>query len=140
MPPTSGQRWEIEFTAQAERWYKALSAEDSKRITAAINKLKRTGPNLGRPFVDSIKGSRHHNMKELRSSGGNLRALFAFDPRRRAVVLVGGDKTGDWSGWYKRNIPRADRRYDQYLRSMGKEEPCRSSPRRAGMMSADRSY
>lgn len=51
-------------------------------------------------------------MKELRSSGGNLRALFAFDPRRRAVVLVGGDKTGDWSGWYKRNIPRADRRYD----------------------------
>ena len=129
-------RWAIEFTADAESWYKALSGEDTSRITAAINRLELTGPTLGRPFVDSIKGSRHHNMKELRSSGGNLRALFAFDPRRRAVVLVGGDKTGDWKGWYKRNIPRADRLYEQYLRGYGKEGPCRPSSRGAGRPSA----
>ncbi|MGI8429300.1 MAG: type II toxin-antitoxin system RelE/ParE family toxin [Solirubrobacteraceae bacterium] len=129
----------MEFTAQAERWYKALNAEDTSRIAAAIDRLERTGPMLGRPRVGSITGSRHHNMKELRSNGGNLRALFAFDPRRRAIVLVGGDKTGDWSGWYKRNIPRADRLYDQYLRGIGKEGPCRPSPRRAGRPSADSS-
>jgi hypothetical protein len=139
MPPTYNARWKIEFTAEAERWYKALNPEDTNRITAAIDRLERTGPTLGRCFVDSIKGSRHHNMKELRSSGGNLRALFAFDPRRHAVVLVGGDKTGDWKGWYKSNIPRADRLYDQHLRHLGKEGPWRPSARGAGRPSADRS-
>lgn len=65
--------------------------------------------------MDSIKGSRHSNMKELRSFGGHLRALFAFDPKRQAIVLLGGDKTGDWTGWYERNIPLADDLYDDYL-------------------------
>jgi hypothetical protein len=60
-------------------------------------------------------------MKELRSIGGHLRALFAFDPRRRAIVLLGGDKTNDWSGWYERNVPLADDIYDEHLRSLGKE-------------------
>jgi hypothetical protein len=62
--------------------------------------FEQLGPNLGRPAVDSIKSSRHHNMKELRSVGGNLRALFCFDPRRTAIVLLGGDKSNDWVGWY----------------------------------------
>jgi len=73
------------------------------------------GPALGRPAVDTIKGSRHPNMKELRSFGGHLRALFAFDPLRRAIVLLGGDKAGDWSAWYERNVPHADDLYDEYL-------------------------
>jgi hypothetical protein len=64
--------------------------------------------------VDSIKGSRHHNMKDLRA--GTLRALFVFDPARRAVVLVGGDKRGDWSAWYEQSIPIADDLYDACLR------------------------
>ncbi len=68
-------------------------------------------------MAKSIKSSRHHEMKELRQ--GHYRALFAFDPRGRAVVLVGGDKTNDWRGWYERNIPVADRLYDQHLRSIG---------------------
>jgi len=55
-------------------------------------------------------------MKELRSFGGHLRALFAFDPKRRAIVLLGGDKRGDWTGWYERNIPIADDHYDEHLR------------------------
>lgn len=139
MPPNAGRRWEIELTAEAERWYKALNAEDRSRITAAINQLERKGPTLGWPLAESIKGSRHHNMKELRSSGRSLRALFAFDPRRRAVMLVGGDKSGDWKGWYKRNIPRADRLYDQHLRNTRKEGSCRPSTRRAGRPSAESS-
>jgi hypothetical protein len=114
-----GQRWEIELTPQAERWYTGLGSRDAERVAAALDQLERRGPELGRPFVDSIKGSRHHNMKELRSVGGNLRALFAFDPRRHAVVLLGGDKTNDWKGWYARSIPRADRLYTQHLRDIG---------------------
>lgn len=58
-------------------------------------------------------------MKKLRSFGGFLRALFVFDPKRRAIVLVGGDKTDDWSGWYERNIPVADDLYDEHLRDEG---------------------
>lgn len=99
----------------------ALGDRDANRIAASFDELERRGPALGRPFVDSVKGSRHHNMKELRSIGGHLRALFAFDPRRRAVVLLGGDKSGDWQGWYRRTIPLADKIYDRHLRSRGEE-------------------
>jgi len=112
-----------------------LGEEDANRIAASLDELGRLGPTLGRPFVDSIKGSRHHNMKELRSVGGHLRALFAFDPRRHAVVLLAGDKTGDWRGWYTRNIPLADKLYDRHLRSLGKDGPW---PPGIGGPSADR--
>ena len=104
-PPVAKPGWKIEFTAEARRWYKGLNGEDTHRMAAALDQLGETGPALGRPRVDSIKGSRHHNMKELRSIGGNLRALFAFDPSRHAVILVGGDKTGDWKGWYRAKHP-----------------------------------
>jgi hypothetical protein len=116
-------RWAVELTPEAEAWYMSLNDQDANRIAAAFDELERRGPNLGRPFVDGVKGSRHHNMKELRSVGGHLRALFAFDPRRHAIVLLGGDKSGDWKGWYKRNIPVADKLYDQHLRSGGKGGP-----------------
>ncbi len=111
--------WEVTFTPEAGRWYATLGAEDATRIKAAFDELRVNGPALGRPFVDSVKGSRYHNMKELRSVGGNLRALFAFDRSRRAIVFVGGDKPNDWQGWYRRNIPIADRRYEQHNRGDG---------------------
>ena len=63
-------------------------------------------------------------MKELRSVGGHLRALFCFDPVRNAIVLIGGDKTDDWTGWYERTIPRADDLYDDYLAALRSEECC----------------
>ena len=66
---------------------------ERRQITAAIDELEARGPALGRPFVDRIKGSRHHKMKELRSIGGNIRVLLAFDPNREAILLIGGDKT-----------------------------------------------
>jgi hypothetical protein len=110
--------WEIELTARAEQWFMALDIEDAEKIAAAIDELERQGPTLGRPFVDQIKSSRHHNMKELRSIGGQLRALFAFDPKRTAIVLLGGDKADDWSGWYERNISTADDLYDEHLQNL----------------------
>jgi|SRR5579875_209930 len=109
--------WEIEMKPQAEQWFMSLGAADAHRVAAALDRLQQVGPALGTPWVKSIKGSRHHNMKELRS--GSQRALFAFDSNRRAAVLVGGDKTGEWHRWYERNIPVADRLYDEHQRGRG---------------------
>jgi hypothetical protein len=105
----------VELTDEAERWFLALSATDRRRIAVALDALAEVGPSLGRPLVDTIRGSRHSNMKELRSVGGHLRALFAFDPRRTAIVLLGGNKADDWVGWYERSVPRADDLYEEYL-------------------------
>lgn len=111
--------WDIYFTEVAEDWILGLDDDDYRSIMAAVELLEEHGPALGRPAVDHIEGSRHHNMKELRSFGGNLRALFAFDPERDAIVLLGGDKSNDWTGWYDRNIPVADDLYDEHLRESG---------------------
>ena len=85
---------------------------------AAITRLEAEGPRLGRPTADRIKGSRHQNMKELRpGSAGHseIGILFAFDPRRRAILLTAGDKSGRWKRWYDLNIPIADDRFDEWL-------------------------
>lgn len=79
-------------------------------------------------MVDTVAGSRHPNMKELRpgSTGrSEVRVLFAFDRLRSAILLVGGDKSGDWHGWYRRNVPIADDRFDQHQAGL-------TPPRRAG--------
>jgi hypothetical protein len=108
--------WEIILTERVEDWLlNELSQHARRQIVPAIDELEERGPALGRPFVDTIKGSRHHNMKELRSIGGNIRVLFAFDPKRHAVLLIGGDKTDRWQRWYEKNIPIADSLYDEWL-------------------------
>ena len=84
--------------------------------------LAEGGPALGRPLVERLSRSRHQNMKELRvSQGGALRVLFAFDPRRMAILLLGGDKSGQWNDWYRAAIPEADRLFDQHLRELREE-------------------
>jgi hypothetical protein len=113
--------WEVEMTEQAEAWFLGLDQRDRRRVAEAIDALVVGGPRLGRPIVARVKASRHPNMKELRSVGGHLRALFAFDPRRTAIVLLGGDKAGDWTGWYERNVPFADDLYDAYLVEIERE-------------------
>jgi hypothetical protein len=114
--------WELQFTTEAEVWLLSLKADSEfPRIAAAIDQLEREGPSLGRRMVDHVKGSKHHNMKEMRSTGGHLRMLFAFDPRRRAILLLGGDKTDDWAGWYRRNVPVADSLYDEHLAALRNE-------------------
>ena|SRR5687768_10606282 len=87
-------------------------------VESAIDLLAERGPQLGRPLVDRIKGSRYHNMKELRpgSAGtSEVRILFVFDPARCAVLLVAGDKAGNWNSWYNTNIPLAEQRFDEHL-------------------------
>lgn len=122
-------QWEIELHSSVETWLLGLVEEDPETadlIEEAIEMLAAAGPTLGRPLVDRIKGSTYHNMKELRpaSSGGSeVRVLFIFDPQRQAILLVAGDKAGDWKGWYRRNIPLADERYGEHLaRIEGTEE------------------
>ena len=110
---------DVYFTAEAEAWMLALDDNDYDAIMARIELLEERGPGLGRPVVDGITGSRHPNMKELRA--GSMRALFVFDPLRRAIVLVGGDKRDDWTGWYERNVPLADDLLDAHLDSMREE-------------------
>jgi hypothetical protein len=113
--------WSVQWTAEARAWYLELDPVERRSVATAIDALAERGPGLGRPFVDRLKGSRYHHMKELRSVGGNLRVLFAFDPRRVAVILDGGDKTGDWIGWYQRHIPLAEARYRDHLNRLGAE-------------------
>ncbi len=111
--------WSIELTEEVERWLLDELDDDGRRqIVPAIDKLEEVGPGLGRPIVDRIKASRHHNMKELRSTGGTVRILFAFDPERKAILLIGGDKAGRWKRWYSENIPRADDLYDEHLETL----------------------
>lgn len=94
----------------------------ARSLTDRIDLLAERGPDLGRPVVDRIARSRHHNVKELRASeGGALRVLFAFDPRRQAILLIGGDKTGAWNDWYEWAIPAADDLYGSYLDELRNE-------------------
>lgn len=113
--------WQVEGTDEFAGWFEGLDERDQEYLVAAVDKLEERGPALGRPFVDTIQGSRHPNMKELRPPGGNIRVLFAFDPRRAAILLLGGDKTGRWREWYEENIPVADGLYDEHLEELRTE-------------------
>ncbi len=98
-----------------------LDDDTYDQVIAAIELLQEHGPQLGRPLVDTVKGSSYKNMKELRpGSSGNseLRVLFAFDPQRQAIMLVAGDNAGNWKKWYRENIPIADARFAEHLARM----------------------
>lgn len=110
--------WEVEYTYEFEEWWDGLDEEDQIHIDAAVRFLMDKGPSLGRPFVDTVTGSRFPNMKELRPRSGNIRILFAFDPRRTAILLLGGDKTGRWQEWYQEMIPVADRLFEEHLKEL----------------------
>lgn len=127
--------WSVEFHPACEAWADGLGQADAEALLAAIRILRDVGPSLGRPLVDRIEGSRHANMKELRpgSTGRTeVRVLFAFDPRRRAILLVGGDKSKDWKGWYKRNIPIADDRFDEHQARIRKASASKKRATRKG--------
>jgi hypothetical protein len=117
--------WDVEFDEAVFEWLTGLEEESFVQVRAAINMLRDRGPQLGRPLVDTVAGSRHKNMKELRpgSAGrSELRVLFAFDPARSAILLVGGDKAGRWQDWYRSAIPLADDRYDSHLETLKKSD------------------
>ena len=108
--------WEIEFTDEFENWWETLTSAQQEAIDDRVTLLAQRGPELRRPVVGDITSSRHPNMKELRaSSAGALRVLFAFDPRRHAILLLGGDKSDQWDKWYTGAIAEADDLYDIHL-------------------------
>lgn len=111
--------WNVEYTDEFGEWWDLLNADDQELLRAAVELLEERGPALGRPAVDTLEGSRHQNLKELRA--GTIRVLFAFDPRRSAILLIGGDKRGEWTDWYRRMIPEADRLYDEHLDQLRRE-------------------
>jgi hypothetical protein len=114
--------WEIEVTDVFVAWWDELTEDQQESVTDRVGLLGERGPDLGRPVVDRIVASRHHNMKELRASqGGALRVLFMFDPRRQVILLIGGDKSGEWQAWYDSAIPQADDLYDEYLADLKAE-------------------
>jgi hypothetical protein len=114
--------WEVEYTDEFGAWWETLPEEVQDSIARDVEVLRAIGPGLGRPRVDSVKGSRFSNMKELRTQQGGepYRTLFAFDPRRCAILLIGGNKTGD-RRFYERMIPIADKLYETYLEELKKE-------------------
>lgn len=112
--------WTVILLEEVERWYFSLDTDDIASVTGAIDLLELEGPTLGRPAVDKVKGSTFHSMKELRPAGTSIRILFIFDPERQAILLLGGDKAGDWKAWYDKNIPIAEQRYEEWL-DMGGE-------------------
>jgi hypothetical protein len=110
-----GGSWALVLREEVAAWLGDLSEGDYRQVLAALDALAVDGPALGRPFVDTMKGSRHANMKELRPRGGNLRLLFAFDTERLGIVLVAGDKTNNWTRWYRADIPSADEPFQEHL-------------------------
>lgn len=113
------------MTRQVRDWLHALrsgSPVTSRLVAQAIDQLLDDGPQLGRPLVDRISGSRLHNLKELRPGSAGVtevRILFIFDPVRNAVLLIAGDKSGRWQEWYREAIPAAETAYENYLKQSG---------------------
>ena len=122
--------WTVEIEYIIE-WLDGLDAETSAKIFAALKRLEQEGPNLGRPLADTLSGSRVKNLKELRPAsprGSEIRIIFAFDPLRNAVMLLGGDKAKGksgktkWSEWYKRAIPKAETIFFDHLEKLKEQK------------------
>ena len=110
--------WAVELHQQFHADMEAWPEDAQDQLLAKARLVEEFGPTLGRPHVDTLKGSKYANMKELRfdAAGGVWRAAFAFDPERKAILLVGGDKSGASEGRFYRGLIRlADRRFKQHL-------------------------
>ena len=112
----------IEYTDEFGQWYSVLEEIQQNDIASVVGLLEDRGTNLGFPFSSKINGSKHSKMRELRiqSQGHPLRVFYCFDPKRDAILLIGGDKTGD-KRFYQKMIPIADRLYDLYLLEIKRE-------------------
>jgi len=116
--------WDVEYTDEFELWWNRLSEEEQESVDASVRLLEVRGPELPFPHSSAVKKSRHGHMRELRiqHEGRPYRVLYAFDPRRTAILLLGGDKTGD-DRWYEKHVPLADRLYDEHLELLKEEGP-----------------
>ena len=111
--------WDVEYTDEFGNWWARLTVAEQESIAASVQLLERKGPSLGHPHSSGINSSTHGHMRELRTQHGGrpYRTLYAFDPRRMAILLIGGDKTGN-DRWYEVHIPLADKLYDQHLEQL----------------------
>ena len=118
------RKWDVDLTL-IEAWIDCLDDEEYDNVIAALEQLEEHGPVTRRPFVDTLEGSAHPNMKELRprdtKGGAHIRVIFAFDIKSRAILLVAGDKAGNWTKWYATNIPIADRLFSAHQEKLMKE-------------------
>jgi len=112
-------KWQVEEHKEYTQWFEAQEEGLQDEILAVVGVLTRVGPSLSRPLADTLEDSKYPNMKELRVQylGEPWRILFAFDPMRKAILLLGGNKTGN-ARWYKENIPIADRRFTDHLEAL----------------------
>src|SRR5258708_36934876 len=114
--------WNVEYTDEFGAWYETLEVALQDDIDRVVGILETKGPHLPFPYSSGVAGSTHDHMRELRvqSGGRPLRIFYAVDPRRSAILLIGGDKTGD-KRFYETMIPVADRLYDVHLEELKKE-------------------
>lgn len=114
--------WEVEYTDEFEEWWKTLDEEEQIDVTASVGLLEECGPNLKHPHSSGINGSKYTHMRELRiqHAGQPYRVLYAFDPRRTAILLIGGNKIGN-DRWYEKFVPIADSLYKQHIITLKKE-------------------
>jgi len=115
--------WEVEYTDEFWEWWETLNEAEQDAVAFSVQLLQSEGPSLKFPHSSDVRQSRHRSMRELRSQceGRPLRTFYAFDPRRTAILLIGGDKTGD-DRFYNAMVPVADRIYDEYLREIQGEK------------------
>ena len=112
--------WTVKVTDEYAAWFTALiklDLDSATQVAQAVAALREEGPTLGRPLVDRLKGAKIHHLKELRHGSrgrSEIRIIFAFDPTRSALLLLGGDKAGNWARWYRENIPIAEQLYIDY--------------------------
>jgi hypothetical protein len=116
-------KWDVEYTNEFESWWESLSESEQDDVVATVNLLGEKGPSLSFPFSSGISGSKHSHMRELRvqHAGDPYRVLYAFDPRRCAILLIGGNKVGN-NRWYDEFIPQADKIYNNHLDELKKED------------------
>ena len=114
--------WGVEYTDELGLWWGKLSEDEQVSIAASVQLLEERGPHLAFPHSSGVNGSRHSHMRELRTQhlGRPFRTLYAFDLLRNAILLIGGDKSGD-DRWYEVHVPLADRLYDEHLDQLRKE-------------------
>ncbi len=114
--------YEVEVTDEWLDWFQGLSESEQNEVAAGVGLLEDRGPHLPHPYSSGIRQSRYAHMRELRLKVKSrpFRVLYAFDPRRVAILLIGGDKTGK-DRWYEDFVPRADDLYPEHLRSLKEE-------------------
>lgn len=114
--------WEVEYTDEFEKWWESLTEEAQIDVAAYVGLLEKSGPGLKFPYTSGLCNSKYDHMRELRiqHKGDPLRILYAFDPRRSAILLIGGKKTGK-NRWYEKMIPLADKLYREHLIELKKE-------------------